>query len=149
MRHTMICGLGLFALAACTTAQATNESESAPASAASAPTAPGQAASAQTAAAAPTSRSCVSIPRIREARVKDDQTIDFHLNDGTIYRSSLPHKCPQLGFEKAFTYSTSLTQLCSTDIIRVIHQGGGSMVGASCGLGAFVPISKEQADAKG
>ena len=72
-----------------------------------------------------------------EARVIDDRTIDFHLRDGSVIRNALPNSCPSLGFEKAFTYSTSLSQLCSTDIITVIHTGGGPRTGASCGLGKF------------
>ena len=81
--------------------------------------------------------SCVALQRISEARVIDDRTIDFHLRDGSVIRNALPNSCPSLGFEKAFTYSTSLSQLCSTDIITVIHTGGGPRTGASCGLGKF------------
>jgi hypothetical protein len=93
----------------------------------------------QTSAAVPAPRSCVELQRISEARVVDDRTIDFHMRDGTVLRNSLPNSCPSLGFEKAFTYSTSLSRLCSTDIITVIHTGGGPRTGASCGLGQFVP----------
>ncbi len=84
-------------------------------------------------------RSCVSLSAISEARVIDDSTIDFHMRDGTVLKNTLPHSCPSLGFEKAFTYATSLSQLCSVDIISVIQQGGGPQIGASCGLGVFVP----------
>ena len=83
-------------------------------------------------------RSCVDLARISEARVINDRTIDFHMRDGTLLRNNLPNSCPSLGFEKAFTYSTSISRLCSTDIITVIHTGGGPRTGASCGLGAFV-----------
>ena len=91
----------------------------------------------QTAAPAPASRSCVDLARISEARVISDRVIDFHLRDGTILKNNLPNACPGLGVEKAFTYSTSLSRLCSTDIITVIHTGGGPRTGASCGLGSF------------
>ena len=84
---------------------------------------------------------CVQLNRIREAKVVDDQTIDFVLTGGEILRNTLPYKCSQLGFEKAFTYATSLSQLCSVDIITVIVQGGGVRTGASCGLGKFVPYT--------
>ena len=87
------------------------------------------------------SRSCVELGRIREARVVDDRTIDFYLGNREVLRNTLPQSCPQLGFEKAFTYSTSLSQLCSVDIITVVIQGGGPRTGASCGLGAFVPFT--------
>ena len=79
--------------------------------------------------------------------MRSDKVIDFVMVDGQILRSRLPNACPQLGFERAFTYATSLSQLCSTDIITVIIQGGGPARGASCGLGAFTPITGEAAKA--
>lgn len=84
---------------------------------------------------------CVPIQSIREARVLSDSVIDFHMNGGQVLRNRLPNGgCPQLGFERAFTYSTSLSQLCNVDIITVIRNGGISR-GASCGLGDFTPIA--------
>lgn len=105
--------------------------------------APAVAPAASTAAA----QNCVGLRQIRESVVKSDQVIDFVMLNGDILRNTLPNKCPSLGFEKAFSYATSLSQLCSTDIITVIQQGGGIRRGASCGLGQFVPITKEAADA--
>ena len=84
--------------------------------------------------------SCLQLPNIRQTEVRDDQTIDFITRGGKRYRNTLPSKCPQLGFERAFSYQTSITQLCNVDIITVIVQGGGSRLGASCGLGKFTPI---------
>ena len=90
---------------------------------------------------------CVSTNRIRETRVIDDQTIDFVMIDGTIFRNTLPNRCPGLGFERAFSYSTSINQLCNVNIITVINQGGGPRRGASCGLGMFVPVKPAEAPA--
>ncbi len=86
--------------------------------------------------------SCVQLQNIRETKVVDDSTIDFVMRDGKYYRNNLPNSCPQLGFERAFSYSTSISQLCSVDIITVLQQGGGIRRGASCGLGKFTPIEK-------
>jgi len=83
---------------------------------------------------------CVTLSQLRETRVIDDQTIDFIMRDGTVLRNTLPNRCPSLGFERAFSYSTSLNRLCNVDIITVITQGGGPRRGASCGLGMFVPV---------
>jgi hypothetical protein len=83
---------------------------------------------------------CVPLMSIRETRVRDDQTIDFYLNGSKVLRNTLPHSCPQLGFEERFTYSTSLSQLCSTDIITVLVSPGISR-GASCGLGQFQEVT--------
>ncbi len=110
-------------------------------------TSPGRPPVATTVAAAPKSAaaastiSCVELSRIREARVVDDRTIDFYVGNHEVLRNTLPNACSQLGFERAFTYSTSLSKLCSVDIITVIVQGGGVHTGASCGLGAFVPYT--------
>lgn len=82
---------------------------------------------------------CVSIAGLRST-VRDDRTIDFEAGSRT-YRNTLPYSCSSLGFEKAFTYETSLSQLCSTDIIYVLQSVGGRLErGPGCGLGKFVPI---------
>jgi hypothetical protein len=83
---------------------------------------------------------CVQLQNIRETRVRDDRTIDFIMRNGKWFRNTLPNSCPQLGFERAFAYQTSITQLCNVDIITVIVQGAGARRGASCGLGKFTPI---------
>jgi hypothetical protein len=83
---------------------------------------------------------CVNIRSIRQTRVRDDQTIDFVMNDSKVYRNTLPNRCPQLGFERAFGYATSQMQLCNVDIITVLIQAGGIRRGASCGLGKFTPV---------
>ncbi|WP_419826242.1 hypothetical protein [Sphingomonas sp.] len=85
-------------------------------------------------------RSCIPIVQIRETRVRDDRTIDFYMNDRTVYRNALPNDCPQLGFERRFAFGTSLSELCSTDIITVLMEAP-LMRGASCGLGQFQPVS--------
>lgn len=82
-------------------------------------------------------RDCLSLAQIQSSNVVDDQTIDFRLRDGSTWRNRLPYSCPTLGFERAFSYSTSIPQLCHVDMIRVIVQSNPSMQGASCGLGKF------------
>jgi hypothetical protein len=82
---------------------------------------------------------CVQLQSIRETRVRDDQTIDFYMRNGKVYRNSLAGKCPQLGFEERYTYQTSLSRLCSTDIITVLISPNFTR-GASCGLGKFQPV---------
>lgn len=86
---------------------------------------------------------CVQLRQIRSTDVRNDKTIDFHMLGGKIYRNTLPHSCPGLGFEEKFLYKTSLSQLCSVDIITVLHTtGGGLDRGPSCGLGKFQPMKK-------
>lgn len=85
--------------------------------------------------------SCVPLHAFSETRVRDDHTIDFMSSSRKGWRNVLPHDCPSLNFERAFSYETSLSQLCSTDIIHVLHTiGGRPERGAACGLGQFQPI---------
>lgn len=83
---------------------------------------------------------CLPIPQIRETRVRDDRTIDFYTRGRQVYRVTLPQACPELGFQRAFSYQTSLSRLCSVDIITVFRQAPISR-GASCGLGRFQPVT--------
>ena len=84
---------------------------------------------------------CVQLQSIRETQVRDDRTIDFIMNNRKVYRNTLPSSCPELGFEQSFSYKTSLSQLCSVDVITVLHHGAGLTRGATCGLGPFQPVT--------
>lgn len=84
---------------------------------------------------------CIPLAQIRTSRVHDDSTIDFDMGGRKLYRNTLLNSCPGLGFEASFTYETSLSQLCSVDIIYVLRNTGAMLQrGAGCGLGKFVPI---------
>lgn len=88
-------------------------------------------------------KSCVNISQIRSTKVVDNDTIDFRMAGGKTYRNALPQSCPSLKFEDRFSYRTSISQLCSVDIIRVLHDEGGRLYeGAGCGLGKFQQIEK-------
>jgi len=85
--------------------------------------------------------SCIPITSIRESRVQDDWTIDFHTGGTQFYRVSLPQRCNSLGTYRAFKYETSLSELCNTDIITVMEFGGpGGGPRGSCGMGMFQPV---------
>lgn len=87
--------------------------------------------------------SCVNLSQIRSTKVIDNSTIDFHMSGKKIYRNSLPQSCPGLKFEDRFSYRTSISQLCSVDIVRVLHDQGGQLIeGAGCGLGKFQPVER-------
>jgi len=88
-------------------------------------------------------KTCISRSRIRSTDVVDDQTIDFKMTNGDIYRNKLPNKCGGLAFEEAFSYRTSTNQLCNVDIIRVLNTTAGQIdQGTACGLGKFQKIKK-------
>ncbi len=85
-------------------------------------------------------QSCISIRNIRQSHVRTDKVIDFEMAGGQTYRSVMPQSCPSLAFEDRFTYTTSLSVLCSTDIITVLYASPELSRGASCGLGEFQPV---------
>ena len=88
---------------------------------------------------------CVPINQLHESRIRDDGTIDFIRSGNRGWRNTLPQTCPGLKSADAFTYKTSLSQLCSTDIIYVLERTGGSLQrGAGCGLGKVVPVELEK-----
>jgi len=88
---------------------------------------------------------CLSLTRIRQSVVLDDQHILFNMRGGDVYLSKLPYRCSRLGFQEAFSYSTSLTKLCNTDIITVISRSDGGPL-TSCGLGIFQKLEEKEAE---
>jgi hypothetical protein len=91
-------------------------------------------------------QSCLRLTQFGETRIRDDWTIDFISGAGRkVWRNALPRRCPGLRSDDAFTYQTSLSELCSTDIIHSLQRWGGSLHrGAGCGLGKFVPVELEK-----
>lgn len=88
-------------------------------------------------------KSCVLRSNIRNTDVIDNETIDFVMRNGDIYRNKLPSKCSGLAFEEAFSYKTSTNRLCNVDIIRVLDTTGGRLdTRGACGLGRFQQIEK-------
>lgn len=86
-------------------------------------------------------QSCIPRSQIRQSVVRNDQIIDFEMRNGTVYRVTMPTRCPGLGFERAFAFETSIDQMCGADIIYVLmNVGGVPQRGAGCGLAPFVPV---------
>ena len=90
---------------------------------------------------------CVSLSRVDDTRVVDEQTILFYMRGNEIYRNVLPHRCPGLDGNSTFMYRVTTTQLCSVDVITLLEDFGSRfMPAASCGLGKFQPISEATAE---
>jgi len=84
---------------------------------------------------------CIMRDRVRQTLVRSDRVIDFELQNGKVYRSTLPQRCPGLGLDRAITYETSINQLCSNQIVYSLQNiGGVPQRGAGCNLGEFVPV---------
>ena len=95
----------------------------------------------------PQQKRCLDLVRIEQTEVVDNKHIVFHVSGqgDPMYLNTLPHACIGLSKSDPFLYKTSLSELCDLDMITVLHQqGGGFIRGASCGLGKFEPVTKEQ-----
>lgn len=87
---------------------------------------------------------CIPIVGIGQSLVRSDDVIDFVMRDRRVYRVTLPNGCPGLGFERRFSYATSLSRLCAQDIVTVFSTAPVQR-GASCGLAPFQPVTLEKA----
>lgn len=83
--------------------------------------------------------SCLRLNDISETRFHGDQVIDFVVFGGKVYRNTLPYACPSLGFEHRYIHKSYGGDICSLDLITVLHSPGLSR-GATCGLGEFQQI---------
>lgn len=90
-------------------------------------------------------KKCIPLHRINSTQVLDKQHILFKMQGREHFLNTLPNSCGSLHRNKPIMYKTSLSQLCSLDIISVLESyGGGYYPGASCGLGDFRPITDEE-----
>jgi len=96
----------------------------------------------------PEAKRCINTTAIRSTDVIDDNNIAFYMRGSTVYLNILPRRCTGLGRERRFSYTTTVGSLCSSDMIRILQDGGGGiMQGRSCRLGVFHPTTKEGLDA--
>jgi hypothetical protein len=91
-------------------------------------------------------KNCIPIKQISRVEVVDKENLIFHMIGNKKYQNHLPKRCSALSKHKPIMYKTSLSSLCSLDIIYVLENYGGSyQQGGSCGLGEFV-LMEESTD---
>lgn len=87
---------------------------------------------------------CISSRSIRSTSVENDRSIVFHMRGRKIYLNTLPSPCLGLAREGRFSYTTYGSNLCRSDLIRVLdHSGFGLQQGRACRLGGFRLVTKE------
>ncbi len=85
--------------------------------------------------------SCINRSQVRRTVIRSDQVVDFEMLGGKVYRNTLRARCPNLAFDRAITFETSIDQLCTPQIVYVLQNIGGNLQrGAGCSLGPFVPV---------
>lgn len=82
---------------------------------------------------------CIPIDSIREAKIRDDRTIQLKMRGGLFYEMRLQNSCPGLSFYDGFYYRTTPNrQLCSgLDMIM-------ARSGSRCPIDSFVRIDNPQ-----
>ncbi|MFN8624733.1 MAG: hypothetical protein U0587_01930 [Candidatus Binatia bacterium] len=81
---------------------------------------------------------CIPLGAIRETRVLGDSSVLFLMAGGVVYLNEMPQPCPILEPPtRSFTYDTSLSKLCNTDIVTVTDPGSSVPRLGTCGLGQF------------
>jgi uncharacterized protein DUF6491 len=90
---------------------------------------------------------CITVARIDQTEAIDDQTIIFRMRGRSVYRNTLPSKCPGLERENRIAFQSSTSRLCNIDTITVLEDFGvGFRPGFTCRLGPFVPLSEEEVE---
>ncbi len=90
---------------------------------------------------------CIRTSRIRNTEIIDDETILFYMRGSRVYRNALDHACPGLERSGRFIMETRNGQLCSIDTVTSFRQFGSTFFpGATCMLGPFHPITREEAE---
>lgn len=87
---------------------------------------------------------CVSIARIRRMEPVDDRTILFFMRGDRVLRNTLREECRDLQYSKDIRYSINagrLSQVCDGHPITIVERN------ALCALGAFSPITEDEARA--
>jgi len=92
--------------------------------------------------------SCISVRSIRTTDIIDDRNILFYMRGDVVYHNILSRRCPGLAREDRFSYRTAASRLCDIDSINVLHSDArGMRPGTACGLGKFIKITREDAQA--
>jgi hypothetical protein len=95
-----------------------------------------------------TPQTCITTTTIDRTKVIDDRTVLFYMRGKRVYLNYLPRKCPGLEREERFLYRSNGGRLCDIDSLTVLEQWGGRLSpGFTCQLGAFHPMSDEEAAA--
>lgn len=87
---------------------------------------------------------CISTQQIRTTRVINDQTIDFEMTGGRVFRNELPLRCSGLSFNTRIRHNSRTSQLCSLNMVTIDSFGSGRSC-ASCQLGPFQPMRRAPA----
>jgi hypothetical protein len=90
--------------------------------------------------------SCINRNQIRGTNIPDSQTINFEMTNRRMFVNRLPNVCPGLVANRTIKINSRTTQVCSANTITILNGPGGQR-GATCGLGRFQPVRREDVPA--
>ncbi len=89
--------------------------------------------------------SCLNVTQVASIEAVDEKTLLIRSGVSNYYVSDLSSRCSgATRGSTRFEYTTSTSQLCRNQIVRIVDNGGGFMVG-SCGMGSFEKLTKKPA----
>jgi len=87
-------------------------------------------------------RNCISLRSIDRIQPLDERNFLIHVGVNTYYLNEVSGSCNSAGRSGyRLQYSTSLSQLCRGEIIKVVDNSTGFSAG-SCGLGSFEKLTE-------
>jgi Family of unknown function (DUF6491) len=87
---------------------------------------------------------CVPLRQIDDSRIIDDRTILIRMLGSSPYRRiDLDHECSGLKAADSLSSATSISQICSQDVLRVF----GSPIASQCTIERIVIIDEAEAKA--
>jgi hypothetical protein len=91
-------------------------------------------------------QSCLNTRNIDSITAVDERTLLVRVGVNTYYVNDLSGRCSgATGISNRFEYKTSTGQLCRNDILKVVDNSNGFLVG-SCGVGSFEKLAPKAAE---
>ena len=93
------------------------------------------------------SRRCLATSRYRRIEIVTDQALAFVGRGDTVWLNLLPHRCHGLRRDMVLVVEQSSLRVCARDRVRGLARASTAVGTATCPLGAFRPLPRENFDA--
>lgn len=91
-------------------------------------------------------QTCLSLAVINEITAVDEKTLLIRSGANNWYVSDLGSRCRGVVNQgNRIEYTTSLSQLCRNDILRIVDNANGFLTG-SCGMGSFERLAPKSGE---
>lgn len=91
-------------------------------------------------------QTCLSLAQVGQITAVDEKTLLIRSGANNWYVSDLATRCRGVvSSGNRIEYTTSLSQLCRNDILRIVDNVNGFLTG-SCGMGSFERLAEKPAE---